>query len=368
MPGDDRESVILRHSLGLANGFSAPSTDLERAICEAFASVLLVDPVGLDDEFYDLGGDSLAGERLSLEIEGAVGRPLALSQLFEFSTPRKVAQLLAPDGADIARPAGQDILFIVHGRGGYTVLLPEFRAALTAGRRVHTFELPGIRGEGGIMLRVSDLAAAYVREIELLQPRGPVRLAAFCSGSLIALEMAALLEQRGRPLERLVLLDPRLPGRVNRRHRAERALRASGGGLLAVALYFVRTGRLPGSPSPDPVFAGLQFRRISRHEMKRIARDRRKGVGFARRNEGLGLKDKPRADLVASYRFAWPRPFLGQAFILASRERAGTFDDADQAWTVLTPNRVVEVVAERHEEIGTVSASATARRMDEILA
>lgn len=368
MPGDDREIVISRESLGLANAFAAPSSDLEKTICEAFAGVLLVDPVGLDDEFYDLGGDSLAGERLSLEIEDTVGRPLTLSQLFEFGTPRKVAQLLAPDEPGARQAGGEEILFVVHGRGGYTALLPEFRAALTSGRRAHTFELPGIRGDGGVMLRVSDLAAAYVREIELLQPRGRVRLAAFCSGSLIALEMATLLERRGRPLDRMVLIDPRLPGRVNRRHRAERALRASGGGMLAALLYFVRTGRVPNSPSPDPVLAGLQFRWTSRHEMKRIARDRRKGVGFARRNEGLGLKDKPRADLVASYRFAWPKPFAGQAFILASRERADTFDDVDQAWTVLTPNRVVEVVAERHDEIGTVSTAVAARRMDEILA
>lgn len=368
MAGDDREDVISRESLGLANAFAAPSGDFERKICAAFGKVLRVDPVGLDDEFYDLGGDSLAGEQLSLEIECAVGRPLALSQLFEFGTPRKVARLLGPDAPGGPGPDGEEILFVVHGRGGYTALLPEFRAGLTSGRRAHTFELPGIRGDGGVVIRVADLAAIYVREIELLQPRGPVRLAAFCSGSLIALEMATLLEQRGRPLDRMVLLDPRLPGRVNRRYRAERALRASVGGPFAGLLYFLRTGRLPNSPAPGPVFADLQFHWTSRHEMKRIARDRRKGAGFARRNEGLGLNDKPRADLVASYRFAWPKPFPGQAFILASRERADTFHDADTAWSFLTPNRVVEVVAERHGDIGNVSASATARRMDEILA
>lgn len=363
-----QDIVISRDSLGLQNAFTAPTDDVERKICRAFGSVLRVDPIGLDDEFYDLGGDSLAGERLSLEIECAVGRPFALSQLFEFSTPRKISELLGPRGLQKPRSSSEEILFIVHGRGGYTALLPEFRAALGSGRRVHTFELPGIRGDGDRIRRISDLAAIYVREIELLQPSGPVRLGAFCVGSLIALEMAALLEQRGRPLDRVVLLDPRLPGPVNRRYRAERALRASGGGALAALRYFLRTGRLPHSRSPDPVLAGLRFRWASRVELKGIRRDRERGVGFAKRNEGLGLLDKPRAALVASYRFAWPRPFSGQAFILASRERVHTFHDPDTAWEWLTPNRIVEVVAERHGEIGNTSAPVVARRMDELLA
>ncbi len=367
MPEGSPDIVISRDSLGLQNVFVPPADDLEQKICQAFGKVLRVDPVGLDDEFYDLGGDSLAGEQLSLEIEGVVGRPFALSQLFEFSTPRKIAELLDPDESQKPRSNSGEVLFIVHGRGGYTALLPEFRAALRPGRRVHTFELPGIRGDGSTIRRISDLAAVYVREIELLQPRGPVRLAAFCVGSLIALEMAALLEQRGRPIDRVVLLDPRLPNRVNRRYRAEKALLASGPGVLAALRYFLRVGRLPNSPSAEPLFAGFLFRWASRVELKRIRRDREKGVSFAKRNEGLGLLDKPRADLIASYRFSWPRPFAGQAFILASRERIHTFR-AGTAWDYLTPNRAVEVVTERHGEIGNTSAPVVARRMDELLA
>ena len=362
--GAGAASMILRESLQLPAQYVAPSTEMESKIASAFSRALRVEPVGVYDEFYDLGGDSLTGEQLSMEIELVTGRPFALSQLFEFSTPRSIANLLTG-----AAPSQHEtgIIFLVHGRGGYTAPRPEFRKAIASGRRLHTFELPGIRGDGPRVRHIADLAATYVQQIQDAQPTGPVRLASFCAGGLIALEMAAQLQDLGRQLDRIVLVDPRLPNRVNRRYRAERQLSSSRPGLLSTLRYFRATGRLPGSPFLEPVFTELEFRWAERVELRRIARDRRNGVSFAKRHDGVGLKDEPRAALIAAYRFAWPRPFDGTVYILASRDRYKTFSDSNKAWDWLAPRRVVEIATEKHSEIGNAAGGTVPKRMDEIL-
>lgn len=364
--GADPSAEIARDALHLGYELVLPTSAFERAICEAFSRVFRVQPIGIDDDFYDLGGDSLIREQLAIEIERAAAKPFSISQIFEFGTPRSIARLLSAECPVGAEKPGEGVLFVVHGRGGYTALRPEFRNALTSPTYIHTFELPGIRGGGPMLTKLSDVAAAYVRQIQEIQPHGEIRLAAFCLGSLIALEMAGQLRALGRPLHRLVLLDPRLPSGVSRRFAAEKRLAASPS-LGAVLRYFTATGRLPGSAFLGPVLEPLVFRRVMRKELRGIKRDHRNGRSFAKRYDGLGMKDEPRAALLASYHFSWPEPFEGRTYILASRDRVGTFSDGAKAWTWLTPRKTIDVVADAHHQIGSAAAPVVATRIDQIL-
>jgi thioesterase domain-containing protein len=87
---------------------------------------------------------------------------------------------------------------------------PEFRKVFGESQEFHLFELPGIRG-GQSYDRLEDIAAVYVAQLVERYPRGPILIVSFCVGALIALEMAAQLAARGRPITQLVLLDPSLP-------------------------------------------------------------------------------------------------------------------------------------------------------------
>ncbi|WP_156745579.1 MULTISPECIES: non-ribosomal peptide synthetase, partial [unclassified Mycobacterium] len=53
--------------------YRAPGTDLERLLAEAYAEVLGLDRVGLDDSFFDLGGDSLSAMRLIATLNKTLG-------------------------------------------------------------------------------------------------------------------------------------------------------------------------------------------------------------------------------------------------------------------------------------------------------
>ncbi|HET9576197.1 MAG TPA: amino acid adenylation domain-containing protein [Usitatibacter sp.] len=74
-----------------APGFVAPRTEREQRIADVWRSVLGLDRVGIDDNFFDLGGNSLLLLRVHGQLANAIDRPLQIIDLFHFPTIRSLA-------------------------------------------------------------------------------------------------------------------------------------------------------------------------------------------------------------------------------------------------------------------------------------
>jgi acyl carrier protein len=72
----------------------APQTALQQVLCEIFGSVLGVPEVGIDDSFFDLGGQSLQAMRLLNQIRARTGVELAVNTLFDAPTVAELATFL----------------------------------------------------------------------------------------------------------------------------------------------------------------------------------------------------------------------------------------------------------------------------------
>ncbi|CAM5624610.1 Amino acid adenylation domain-containing protein OS=Streptomyces alboniger OX=132473 GN=CP975_32025 PE=4 SV=1 [Streptomyces alboniger] len=85
------------------SGGRGPRTETERIVCGLFAEVLGVDRVGVDDSFFELGGDSIMSMQLASRARGA-GLVLTSRQVFEEKTPERLAAVVEVAG----RPAEAD--------------------------------------------------------------------------------------------------------------------------------------------------------------------------------------------------------------------------------------------------------------------
>jgi hypothetical protein len=78
----------------LARGYAAPDGPVEQTLASIWSAVLGVDRVGVDDNFFDLGGHSMLAVRMLARVRDSVGLELELAQVFERPTIRELADAL----------------------------------------------------------------------------------------------------------------------------------------------------------------------------------------------------------------------------------------------------------------------------------
>lgn len=69
-----------------------PRSGVERKLCELFAEVLEVSRVGIDDDFFALGGQSLSAMRLVNRLPDVLGQPVRIDDVFNRSTVAELAE------------------------------------------------------------------------------------------------------------------------------------------------------------------------------------------------------------------------------------------------------------------------------------
>lgn len=188
---------------------------LELQLIQIFESVLRVQPVGLKDDFFALGGHSLIAARLFDRIEQLLGRRLPLATLFEASSVEALATRLRSDGWTppwsclvTMQPEGtRPPIFCVHSYEGHILHYRDLARRLAPDQPVYGLQSLGLNGACPPLLRVEDMAAHYLSEIQTVQPEGPYNLAAMCFGIAVTFEMAQQLIAQGHRVKHLFILD-----------------------------------------------------------------------------------------------------------------------------------------------------------------
>jgi amino acid adenylation domain-containing protein len=92
----------------LSAGYIAPRDDLEKTVALLWQSLLGLDTVGADDNFFDLGGNSLLLTQMHRQLETGLNRPIPITDLFQFSTIRRLAAHLAQEKTPAFAVQAQD--------------------------------------------------------------------------------------------------------------------------------------------------------------------------------------------------------------------------------------------------------------------
>jgi thioesterase domain-containing protein/acyl carrier protein len=189
----------------------AARNEIERKLVAIWESVFEVRPIGIEDNFFDLGGHSLLVAKILRKIEVEFGARLSMAAVFEAPTILRLAELLADKSWSTRvpritnlQPAGAlEPLFWIHGG-------PKTRA-LAAGLGTHRpFLGVGIEyreDEEISRWGFAEFAARLVRTIRAAQPHGPYYLGGWCVAGLLAYEVASQLIEAGEEVAQVVMLD-----------------------------------------------------------------------------------------------------------------------------------------------------------------
>jgi thioesterase domain-containing protein/acyl carrier protein len=217
--------------------FIAPRNQLERQLTKIWENVLEIQPIGVRDNFFDLGGHSMLAVRLFAQIEKIHGKNLPLATLFQASTVEQLANLLRQDEASISwsslvpiQPDGsKPPLFCIHAVGGNVLTYVALSHHLGSDQPVYGLQAQGIDGKGAFHTSIEEMATHYVKEIRTFQPTGPYMLAGLSGGGVIAFEMAQQLVAQGQKVAVLAFFDTLSPKYIKDTGKAEKEYRKKHG-------------------------------------------------------------------------------------------------------------------------------------------
>lgn len=204
-PGDDARAVM--------DAYVEPRNALAREIVDVWESLLSVKRIGVNDDFFDLGGNSLLAIRMIAEVERVSSRKFQLRWLLEHPT---IAEIVALVLADISEEEERGLPILQSGGPG-TPLAFAHGDVLGDGwycRRLAPLlgsspliVLPTYRPGPDSPLSIEAMARAHVDRLRAVQPHGPYRVGGFCIGGLVAFEMARILSAQGEQVEAVVMVD-----------------------------------------------------------------------------------------------------------------------------------------------------------------
>jgi thioesterase domain-containing protein/acyl carrier protein len=202
------------------NVLRAPSNDRESELLAIWQEVLKLPKIGVDDDFFELGGDSLQALTVFLEIEARLGCSLSPATIIQAPTIARLAEFIrattniaASQSLVPLRASGTGLpLFLVSGRVWLAIYYRHLVSNLKSDRPIYGLQPQPLDGKHRIACTVESMAADYVTEIQRIQPHGPYFLAGHSFGGQVSFEMAQQLVRAGERVSFLGLIDTGPPG------------------------------------------------------------------------------------------------------------------------------------------------------------
>ncbi|SFD15597.1 non-ribosomal peptide synthetase [Flavobacterium phragmitis] len=194
--------------------YTAPRTEEENIVATIWKESLNIENIDIFSDFFEMGGHSIKGVKVMIEIEKHTGKRIPLSALFKYSTVEKFAKLLNT-GTEIysdclvpIKPTGnKPPLFIVHGAGLNVLNFINLSKHFDEDQPVYGIQGTKPKGFDGWYESIEAMAAHYIDAIIKVNPKGPYALAGFSFGGIVAFEMTRQLKAQGKIVSLTALLD-----------------------------------------------------------------------------------------------------------------------------------------------------------------
>jgi len=193
----------------------APQTEIEKQLVSLWSELLRIETVGINDNYFDLGGTSLLAVQLFAQVDKIFGKSLPLTTILEAPTIEQLASLLDPSGQPtsldslvLLRDGGsKPPLFLVHDGDGETLLYLNLARRLQPERPVYGLQPYSQEGFPILHTRIAEMADHFIEKIRSVQPEGPYLLGGMCAGGVLAFETARQLQIQGQKVALVAIID-----------------------------------------------------------------------------------------------------------------------------------------------------------------
>ena len=202
--------------------FVAPRTPTEITLARLWQQALRIDRVGIHDDFFAIGGDSILATGLFANIHETLGKNLPMATLLQGATIEHLAKVVDSQSGSWTslielKPHGSGPpFFLVHGVGGEVVEFRDLARQVGGDQPFYGIQAPRDVGQEAAPPSIETLSGQYLKEVQRLQPQGPYYLGGYSMGGTIAFEMAQQLHSQGQEVAFLAMLDSPPPGQVTR--------------------------------------------------------------------------------------------------------------------------------------------------------
>ncbi|WP_246356972.1 thioesterase domain-containing protein [Pyxidicoccus fallax] len=207
--------------------FIPPRDAYELRVSRIWADTLRRDAsgIGMQDDFFGLGGDPASAEVLLAATAARFDVPLSMEAFLKEPTIERIAcqlrarsRRLNEDPVVPLQPHGSKRpFFFLPGGEGTTLNSHALARWMGPEQPLYGLQTRGLYGDRKPFERVEEMAADHIQSMRAVQPRGPYLLGGHCSGGMVALEMALQLQRQGERVAVLAVCDAWSPANIRLR-------------------------------------------------------------------------------------------------------------------------------------------------------
>jgi thioesterase domain-containing protein len=192
--------------------YSSPINGLQAELIEIWEDLFGYGPIGIYDNFFEIGGKSMLALKMFTQIQKRMGHKIAPTVLLGNPTVASLSMVLDGSICDIKykysvpiRATGAKApLFCIHAGGGHVFFYNQLAGLIDPNRPVYAMQPLGIEGGVGMHKSIEEMAVDYAKEIRLIQPKGPYNFMVYCFSAAVGIEMAIILSRQGQQTNLIV--------------------------------------------------------------------------------------------------------------------------------------------------------------------
>ncbi len=364
-----------------------PYLGLQLQLIAIWEEVLGVRGIGIRDDFFELGGNSLLAIRMLQRAEAACGKVILPAALFRHPTIEHLAGEMAREAIDESpsllhvNDAGpRTPFFYLHGDlsgGGFYSL--KLSRALGAAQPFYVMPPQDIRRLPAAPT-IEEMAAAHLAALRAVRPKGPYVIGGFCIGGLVAFELAQQIKAGGDEVEMLLIIDAEPESATLRRLRSLVSLAGKifhwddDETVRRFGRFAIWRARLAEGIADN---LRAQTRQAPRRLYQRVG-----AVGGALRRRLRPAKEasaplengasiEPERDLPSAFQWAsagyQPRSYDGRLALLLSEDVIDATQNPSREWRELAPKISVHALPGNHLECITAHVEMLAKEIESCL-